>query len=100
LRSRTAGVSLRLLVGFPTHDGTNAFRAYLRSVIRRFPIDRTGGFEDSLQLEAKAHAAGMRVVEVPAVWQNRVAGKTQLRLWRWLPRYLRCYWYALTHRRR
>lgn len=100
LLSRTAGISLRLLAGFPTHDATNAFRAYRRSVILRFPIESTGGFEYSLELTAKAHAAGMRVVEVPAVWQDRVAGQTQFQLWRWLPRYLRWYWYALTHRRR
>lgn len=99
LLSRTAGLSLRLVAGFPTHDATNAFRAYRREVIRRFPIESTGGFEYSLELTAKAYAAGLRVVEVPAMWNDRVAGQTAFQLWRWLPRYLRWYWYALTHRR-
>jgi len=98
--SRMAGISLYLLAGFPTHDATNAFRAYHLSVLRRFPIESTGGFEYSLELTAKAHAAGLRVMEVPATWQDRVAGQTAFQLWRWMPRYLRWYWYALTHRPR
>ena len=96
--SRFAGVSLHLLAGFPTHDATNAFRAYRRSVLERIPIESTGGFEYSLELTAKAHAAGYKVTEVPATWRDRVAGQTAFRLWAWLPRYLRWYWYALTHR--
>ena len=100
LLSRVGGVSLHLLAGFPTHDATNAFRAYRRSVLERFPIESTGGFEYSLELTAKAHAAGYKVTEVPAVWRDRVAGQTAFRLWAWLPRYLRWYWYALTHRPR
>jgi len=98
LLSRACGISLHRLAGFPTHDATNAFRAYRRSVLERFPIESTGGFEYSLELTAKAHAAGYKVTEVPAVWRNRVAGQTAFRLWAWLPRYLRWYWYALTHR--
>jgi glycosyltransferase involved in cell wall biosynthesis len=97
--SRVAGLSLHLLAGFPTHDATNAFRAYRRTVLERFPIESTGGFEYSLELTAKAHAAGYKVTEVPAVWRDRVAGETAFQLWAWLPRYLKWYWFALTHRR-
>ena len=64
--SRIAGVSLHLLAGFPTHDATNAFRAYRRSVLECFPIESSGGFEYSLELTAKAHHAGLKVVEIPA----------------------------------
>jgi dolichol-phosphate mannosyltransferase len=100
LLSRAAGVSLHWLARFPTHDATNAFRAYRRSVLQRFPIESTGGFEYSLELTAKAHAAGYKVTEVPATWRDRVSGQTAFKLWAWLPRYLRWYWYALTHRGR
>lgn len=100
LLSRMAGLSLRMIAGFPTHDATNSFRAYRRNVIRSFPIESEGGFEFSLELTAKAHAAGMRVAEVPAIWRDRVAGTTRFQLWRWLPRYFRWYWFAMTHRPR
>jgi glycosyltransferase involved in cell wall biosynthesis len=46
--SRLGGVSLYWLGGLPTHDGTNAFRAYRLSVLRDIPIESSGGFEYSL----------------------------------------------------
>jgi glycosyltransferase involved in cell wall biosynthesis len=100
LMSRTAGVSLRWLAGFPTHDATNAFRAYRRSVLAAFPIESEGGFAYSLEITAKAHAAGRRIAEVPSTWRDRSAGKSQFKLRAWLPHYLRWYFYALTHRPR
>ena len=96
--ARAAGMSLHALAGFPTHDATNAFRAYRRSVLDAIPIQTTGGFEFSLELTAKAHAAGYKVVEIPARWRGRAAGASTFRLWKWLPHYLHWYWYALTHR--
>jgi glycosyltransferase involved in cell wall biosynthesis len=98
LLSRTAGVSLYWLAGLPSHDATNAFRAYRRSVLTEFPIEGTGGFAFSLEITAKAFAAGRRITEVPSTWQDRTAGKSRFRLRAWLPEYLRWYVYALTHR--
>jgi dolichol-phosphate mannosyltransferase len=95
--SRLAGLSL-YFAGFPVHDATNAFRAYRRDVLQKFEIESQGGFEYSLELTAKAHAAGFRVVEVPTQWRDRSAGQSRFRLFKWLPRYIRWYLYALTHR--
>jgi dolichol-phosphate mannosyltransferase len=100
LMSRTAGVSLHWLAGFPTHDATNAFRAYRRSVLVEFPIESRGGFAYSLEITSKAHAAGRRIAEVPSTWRDRSAGKSQFMLRAWLPHYLRWYFFALTHRPR
>ncbi len=96
--SQTAGVSLAWLTGMPTHDATNAFRAYRREVLRSIPIESQGGFEYTLEITAKAYAAGYRITEVPSTWRDRTAGTSRFRLWAWLPRYLRWYGYALTHR--
>lgn len=98
LLSRTAGVSLRWLTGLPTHDATNAFRAYRRQVLLETPIESQGGFEYSLEITAKAFAAGRRVTEVPTTWRDRSAGQSRFKLRAWLPQYLRWYVYALTHR--
>ena len=98
--SRAAGVSLYWLGGLPVHDATNAFRAYRRSVLAAIPIESTGGFEYSLELTAKAHAMGKRITEVPSTWRDRTAGESRFRLRAWLPKYLRWYLYALTHRPR
>ncbi len=96
--SRAAGLSLHWLAGWPTHDATNAFRAYRRSVLASIPIESRGGFAYSLEITAKAYAAGRRVTEVPSTWRDRSAGQSRFRLGAWLPHYVRWYAYALTHR--
>jgi dolichol-phosphate mannosyltransferase len=98
--SRMAGVSLHWLSGLPTHDATNAFRAYRRSVLQETTIESTGGFEYSLEITAKAFAKGRRITEVPSTWRDRSAGQSRFKLRAWLPLYLKWYFYALTHRPR
>jgi dolichol-phosphate mannosyltransferase len=100
MMSRVAGVSLYWLAGWPTHDATNAFRAYRRSVLAETEIESRGGFAYSLEITAKALAAGRRVTELPSTWSDRSAGQSRFRLRAWLPHYLKWYFYALTHRPR
>lgn len=96
--SRAAGLSLHWLTGLPSHDATNAFRAYRRSVLQGIEIESRGGFAYSLEITAKAYAAGRRITELPSTWQDRSAGESRFRLGAWLPHYLKWYGYALTHR--
>lgn len=96
--SRTAGISLHWLTGIPTHDATNAFRAYRRSVLLETPIESTGGFEYSLEITAKAFAAGRKITEVPSTWRDRSAGQSRFQLRKWLLHYLKWYAYALRNR--
>jgi dolichol-phosphate mannosyltransferase len=100
LLSRVAGVSLYWLAGLPTHDATNAFRAYRRSLLAATEIKSRGGFAYSLEITAKAFAAGWRITEVPSAWRDRSAGQSRFKLRRWLPHYLYWYFYALAHRPR
>ncbi|OBF98407.1 glycosyl transferase family 2 [Mycobacterium sp. 852014-52450_SCH5900713] len=97
--SRVAGVSLYWMGGLPTHDATNAFRAYRLSVLREIPIESSGGFEYSLEITAKAHVAGHRVTEVPSTWRDRTVGQSRFRLMKWLPYYLKWYVYAFSRGR-
>jgi len=96
--SRLAGITLYWLGALPVHDATNAFRAYRRAVLITFEIESRGGFEYSLELTAKAAAAGYRIAEVPSTWRDRSAGTSRFRLFHWLPHYLKWFWYALVHR--
>ena len=100
LLSRIAGVSLYWLTGLPTHDATNAFRAYRRSLLAATEIESEGGFAYSLEITAKAFATGRRITELPSTWQDRSAGVSQFKLRQWLPHYLYWYLYTLTHRPR
>ena len=96
--SRAAGLSLHWLTGLPSHDATNAFRAYRRSVLAGIEIESRGGFAYSLEITAKAYAAGRKITELPSTWQDRSAGESRFLLRAWLPHYLKWYAYALTHR--
>ena len=91
--SRTAGFLLYRLAHLPTHDPTNSFKLYRKSFLRNVAIESTGGFELGLELVVKAHVSGCRIVEVPTTWRDRVAGKSNFKLWRWLPKYLKWFFY-------
>ena len=98
LMSRAAGVSLKLLAGLPTHDVTNSFKLYRRSMLEQIEIESDGGFEIGMELTVKAHLRGFRVEELPSTWRDRAEGESRFKLRAWLPKYLR--WYGLALRGR
>lgn len=93
--SRLAGLSLYYLVGFPTHDATNNFRLYDAALVNELQIESEQGFEIALELTAKAFVRGEQIGEIPTTWKDRDAGESRFQLFRWLPKYLRWYRYAL-----
>lgn len=97
LLSRAAGISLRYLAGIPTHDVSNSFKMYTTRVLRSVQIESAGGFEIGMEILVKAHAQGSRIAEVPSTWRDRTTGESRFRLWKWLPSYLRWYWFAMRH---
>lgn len=96
--SHTAGLLLCWLARLPTHDPTNSFKLYRKSYLQMVTIESTGGFELGIELVVKARAMGRKIVEVPTTWRDRVAGKSNFKLWKWLPNYLRWFFYAFIHR--
>ena len=77
-----------------TRGAPTAFQSFAT-----FPIESSGGFEYSLEVTAKAHVAGYRVTELPLRWRDRTAGQSRFRLVKWLPHYLKWYFYALSRGR-
>jgi len=94
LLSRGAGLSLRHLARVPTHDATNSFKLYRKSFLDKMTIESSGGFELGLELVVKAHLNGFKVAEVPTSWTDRAAGKSNFKLMKWLPKYLKWYFSA------
>ncbi|MDQ1483153.1 MAG: dolichol-phosphate mannosyltransferase, partial [Actinomycetota bacterium] len=92
--SRTAGVSLRLLARVGTKDATNSFKAYSTQFVREVGIESRSGFEIGLELTAKARRMRLPVAEVPTIWLDRTAGRSNFYLRKWIPEYLRWYAYA------
>jgi glycosyltransferase involved in cell wall biosynthesis len=98
LLSRLAGLSLRLFARIPTHDATNNFKMYRGSFIAATRIESQAGFEIGLEMVAKAFVGGYRIGEIPTTWHDRVAGESRFDLVKWLPQYLRWYFYAFRPR--
>lgn len=98
LMTWTAGVSLHLLTGIPTHDVSNSFKMYSVSLLKTIQIESTGGFELGMEILVKAFTEGRRITELPATWKDRVTGKSRFKIRKWTPHYLHWYFYALRWR--
>jgi glycosyltransferase involved in cell wall biosynthesis len=92
------GLSLNYLTGIPTHDVTNNFKMYRKSIFKKIKIESTGGFELATEITVKAYAFGMKITEIPTVWTDRTSGKSRFNLAGWAPKYFKWYIYALAHR--
>lgn len=93
--SRLVGVSLWYLTGLPTHDATNSFKLYRKSMLNAITIESNGGFEVGIELVTKAHFSGYKVTEVPCTWTEREKGESRFRIIKWAPNYLKWYRYAV-----
>ena len=97
LMSRGAGLSLHYLVGLPTHDATNSFKIYSKKFLNKTKIESNGGFELGIELAVKAHFNGYKVAEVPTTW-TYLAKESRFFLKKWLPKYLKWYFWAVGKR--
>ena len=91
---RTASFTLRYLAQLPVSDASNGFRLFSRRVIDQIFIESEQGFVYSLEFLVKCHRLGWRVSEIPALWFERSKGKSRFQMFKWLPFYLRWYFYA------
>ncbi len=93
--SKFADISLHFLLGIPTHDSTNAYKMYSKDFLHSITIESTGGFEYSLEITLKAFFSGEKITEIPTVWKDREAGKSNFQLRKWLPQYIKWYLWGL-----
>jgi len=91
---RAANFTLYHVARLPTRDATSGFRLFSRRVIDTIPVESDRGFAYSIELLVKAHRLGWRIGEVPAQWIERKQGQSRFRVLKWLPAYLRWYFYA------
>jgi len=94
IMSRMAGLTLHFLAGVPTHDATNSFKLYRTSFLKQQTIESKGGFELGIELVVKAHINGYKISETQTIWTDRIAGESNFKLLKWLPGYLKWYFYA------
>ena len=84
---KLAGRCMKWLTGIPTYDPTNSFKLYSASVLRSIKLSSTVSFSVTLEIMAKAHCLGYRIVEVPTTWRDRQHGKSHFKLGRSLVAY-------------
>jgi len=92
-----AGRSLHYLLKIPTHDIANAFKMYRKKVIDSIDI-KSKGFEISMEIPLKAYYSGFKITEIPTVWRERAKGKSNFRIFKLLPNYLKLYIWAIFKR--
>lgn len=98
MMSRWAGRSLHVLARVGTCDATNSFKAYSTEFVRQVGIESRTGFELGLELTAKAARLRLPVAELPTIWLDRQLGESHFDLGRFLPSYLRWYFFAYGRR--
>ena len=91
---RAVSFSLYHFARLPSHDATNAFRLFSSHLLAKAKVESTEGFTYSLELLAKCHRLGLRVVEIPAQWFERVNGRSRFQVFKWATAYLRWYFYV------
>jgi dolichol-phosphate mannosyltransferase len=91
---RAGNFTLYHLGRLPTRDATNGFRLFARRVIEQIVIESDRGFCYSIELVVKCHRLRWRIGEVPAQWRERTHGTSRFQVMKWLPAYLRWYFYA------
>lgn len=95
LLSRMAGLTMNWFTSIPTKDITNSYKLYRKSLIEKLTIESIGGFEIGMEVTAKAYLMGYKVVETPSRWWDRTEGTSKFKLFSWLPRYLKWYFYLI-----
>lgn len=98
--SRIAGLSLHLFTRIPTHDVTNSFKLYRKSMLDKMTFESTGGFEIGMEICVKAYISGYRITEIPSQWFDRVDGESHFKMWEWIPHYLHWYYLCIFSRRK
>jgi glycosyltransferase involved in cell wall biosynthesis len=95
LLSRIGCLTLKYITGVPTHDATNAFKCFRKSIMNKITIQSEEGFEMPLELTVKAHEKGFSITEIPTTWKDRVRGDSKFKTYTNLKFYLRWYLYGI-----
>jgi dolichol-phosphate mannosyltransferase len=86
--NRMANLFIRLLLGVPLNDTTNAFKAYRRKVIMGCQPLLSAHFNLTVEIPLKAIIRGYSWTVLPITWRNRRTGAAKLKIQEMGSRYL------------
>ena len=90
--SKLAGKSLNIFTRLPTKDCTNNYRLYSKKFLNSITVESKNGFEIGIELVVKAYLSkNFKIAEVPTTWHDRSYGKSNFKLIKWIPSYLKWY---------
>ena len=92
---RTASSTLYFFSSIPVKDASNGFRLFSRKLLNAVEVESKVGFAYSLELLSKCNRLKYKISEVPAQWEERSEGSSRFKILKWLPTYLRWYFYGL-----
>lgn len=80
LLSRSANYYARMTLRLQIHDVTAGFRCYRREVLELIDLNsiESGGYAFQVEMTYRTDRAGFRIVEVPIVFKERVAGQSKM----------------------
>ena len=93
--TRLVSFFLYYFTSFPIKDSTNSFRLFSKKIIDRIQIESDKGFTLSLELTAKAHRLGYKIIEIPTIWKERDKGQSRFKLFSFIPPYLKWLFYII-----
>jgi len=94
--ARAASSSLYMLSSIPVRDASNGFRLFSRRLLNTVEIESKVGFAYSIELLAKCNRLKLKIDEIPAQWEERIEGVSRFNIFKWIPEYLKWYFYGLS----
>jgi len=93
--TRLASFFFKYFTTFPIKDSTNAFRLFSRSLLKEINFESDKGFTLSLEITAKAHRMGLKMIEIPSIWIERKQGESRFKIFSFLPPYMKWLFYII-----
>jgi dolichol-phosphate mannosyltransferase len=80
LISRAGGRYARSVLGVGVRDMTAGFVCYTRAALERIDLAaiRSNGYSFQIEMKYRAHRTGLRIVEVPIVFEDRRVGQSKM----------------------
>lgn len=80
LISRAGGRYARTVLGLDVRDMTAGFVCYRREALERIDLDaiKSNGYSFQIEMKYRAHLAGLRIAEVPIVFEDRRVGQSKM----------------------
>jgi glycosyltransferase involved in cell wall biosynthesis len=95
LLTRLTSFFLFYFTSFPIKDSTNSFRLFSSTLLNKINIESQKGFTLSLELTAKAHRLGYKIIEIPTTWIEREKGKSRFKIFSFIPPYTKWLFYII-----